>query len=448
MGSVDQASVGRPISIRANTRIAWDLGKLIADELDSRDVGFAVRTSAQLRDELISDGYSVEGDNRRSVRSRLAGKVQTHLVRLLFAGDFSVMWDRRRRQESESWLLAAADLLRGRLAVGYPKLNRFVDRLTGIVFGRSFDGVIVQITPSWLNEELTDPAATVIAVVESWDHYCKMPTGYYPDLAVCWNQRLMEGWCSYQGARTACVGYPHKLSYASQPLDIARSVDGPFVYAFTTSSDSPLFEEELELVRCLALHFRPTESELLLKFKPTDKQSVQDRIAQELNVECWGATGSDDRNGANYSLTEEYNTGRRDLLAGVRSVISFGTTFALDAAAMGVPVTQLDIRNMETSFPGLADAASNEHLANLLYPDGASVFRPFDRADLGGIVSRIVSSPHLEPTDFTAEVRAWLLPSGSSADAIEELCTYIEDARRLPRRTGSVRQRWLRRSSP
>ena len=416
----------RPVDLRLESRVAWDVGRLIADELRRRNVSFRVVTTSDLAAELNQQGYPATTFPRRSKRQRLSSLVQQHLVLLLFAGDFSTMWDRRRRTYGKPRIIRFADSFRSIVRLNYPFLNRVVDYLTGLVYGNRLDRVIVQITPSWHNESLTDRLSTVFAIVESWDHHCKMPTGYFPDHVVAWNHRLLDRWMAYQGAHIGSVGYPHKLAYTAEvPPEQENQEASRYIYAFTLSSEAPGFAEELELARRLAKAFDQNGAPLTLKLKPAEALEVQHAIATDMQLEVLGAGAG---RGANYSLTSEYNHDRKKQLGAALGVITFGTTFALDVAASRLPLIQLDLRKLQLDYPLLASIASNEHLAELLYPEGSRVFRPERASDLDEIVGAIVGNSTDQPVEFSASTHGWLFPPWSSEDAISKLGWEIQQA--------------------
>ncbi|NNE35597.1 MAG: hypothetical protein HKN13_10180 [Rhodothermales bacterium] len=310
-----------------------------------------------------------------------------------------------------------------RIPIGPPERNRIVHSITGLVYGSSFNGLRIQVTPSWLNEDLCDRSARVLAVVESWDHHCKMPTGYHPDAVVCWNERLLAAWNEHQGARTSHIGYPHKLGYATTAEPSSASSEPHFLYAFTLSSHSPDFDEEVALVHRVAAIAAECGVKLDLKFKPAELQEVQQRVKGELLLDGWGGKGNG--SGDAYRLTRDYNDERIDELGRATAVISFGTTFALDVAAANTPMAQFDLSQLDDGFQTLRALAANEHLKDLLYPTGLPAFRPKNLAGLDSQLRDMFTNPNERPADFTKATREWLLPDASTASAIQDLGDLI-----------------------
>ena len=414
------------VRIQVGSKVAWDLGALVADLCRDAGMDYRVDAGDSVRDDVIAAGHPLTvRPATRPRRQQAARLVQQWLLVSTFGPAFSSMWARRRERYAPLPVSNALAYAVDRSQVPASSLNRLIGRATGLLFGSDFDGVIIQITPSWMNERLCDRSARTVALVESWDHHCKMPTGYWPDVVVGWNQSLTDAWMQRQGAVEGRSGYPHKLAYAAEASWSRPAPSDVAVYAFTLSSHARGFDEEVVLAGQITGELRRSGASVRLKFKPAESAEVERQVSQQLRVDGWGAVGRG--RGDEYRLEPGYNQARVAELRDALFIVCFGTTLALDAAAAGTPVAQLDMRSMTYRYPTLARLAANEHLCELLYPDGAAALRPTSVTELNAMIAGVAAGEDQTARHFTDYCRSWLLPGWTQTEALRNLQDLIAE---------------------
>lgn len=262
-----------------------------------------------------------------------------------------------------------------RVLLRFPKIrresvNRTLQRLTRPVVSNVFPCQnLLCVTRIADAHVLCADGLHVTSLMESWDHPSKAPMGYPSDLVFVWNEALVNEWRRYQGDDDVRIGFPIKLAYAiagSRP-----AIDGhtwrhkKLLYPATYSSYSAsgLFEEELRLISELCATSARAGLKVHLKPKPNGRRGEFDRlVSTHPNLEIAsesGASGPGD-----YFPTEEYNEARIALLDRCDAVVNLATTFALDSAALGLPVFQLEIVAPRT-FPRISENFAFQHLGHL-----------------------------------------------------------------------------------
>ncbi len=252
----------------------------------------------------------------------------------------------------------------------------------------------------------------VTSLVESWDHPSKAPLGHVSDLVFVWNEALVADWHLYQGDNDVRIGYPAKLAYALEhgrpTIDRADWRHGTILYPATYSSFSAtgLFEEELILIGALCRTAARAGLKIHLKPKPNGRRGEFVHLVDEhsnLEVgEDGGVTGPTD-----YFPTEDYNNRRLALLERCDAVFNLATTFALDSAAFGLPVFQIEV-DAPKVFPRITENFTFQHLT---YFTGNRdlVYRVTDTIPVDAAIGPDICARRADrAADLARNLRRWL----------------------------------------
>ena len=203
----------------------------------------------------------------------------------------------------------------------------------------------------------------VITVVESWDHPYKFPIGYVSNKVFVWNNALKRDWKIYQGDKDIEFGYQAKFDYIikqKNKCDVSsKTLNCMYPFSTSSRSDKFLYADEIKLVNHLAQFFLKKDLELSIKPKPSTPKGELDYFNKYPNVKVLSYQNSLD--GANYTLSKNYNEKRIEDLDSVDCVISRGTTFVLDAALYRKPVILLNFKTEQ--FPALSNLNNFPHLS-------------------------------------------------------------------------------------
>lgn len=342
------------------------------------------------------------------------GKLHRALV-FIFAGSGSSEYYRHLRAEGATgvWHKAAWSFARRWPSRAYVDVNRSASRIISLLLSNPFPTRrVVAISPSSSPHLLCGRAQDVITLIESWDHAHKVPAGYVSRMVIAWNEDLADDWRRYQGGAEFIVGYPLKLRHA---LEFGRGVrkrhgTAPVaMYAAATSATTThrgWFHDELVLVNDIALATDQAGWRLLIKPKPNGRPGDFDRIAQRFPHVEVGAYG-DARTPSEYYLERSYNERRMKELASCDLVINYGTTFALDAAAAGCPILQLDLRHA-VRYPEVARWSRGVHIEKYLLDDQDSVLVHHGPSSVVDTLAARLSSLGNGPIRFSAKLRDWL----------------------------------------
>jgi hypothetical protein len=262
---------------------------------------------------------------------------------------------------------------------------------------------------------LTARGQRTITIVESWDHPMKKPAGYLTTTVVGWNADINADWIKLQGANSSVIGYPVKLGYAlSQAGRPSSAADRKRVmYAVGTSSNTDRrdqYEGEREVIEHVCRATRSSGWELLIKPKPNGRTGDFDDFDQRYEHVSIGAY-REAASALDYFLDEDYNAVRHAELESCDLVVNCWTTFGLDAAAAGVPVLQLDLRDFDR-WPSVAKGSRNYHLATYLV-GRADAFRPDPGRELADTLAEELRDPMPRAVRFTEAVRSWVVPSSA-----------------------------------
>lgn len=365
-----------------------------------------ILTSAR---EMFPDARPLPGSRRIDALSRLQGLTIQSLTSLT-PGDNA-------RNRTAFAPTGRAARITHRLLDRLPKvaprtLNRWATKTTGGVVPDVF-GVreVYAITPVDTPVVLNRRGLRVSAVLDSWDQPVRRTAGFTADRVLAWNRDLAEDWVRIQGGSDIDTIDAYRLQYALQSRrrrgTWTPSENDVVLYPMaTTPNRDSWYRAELRLVEALCEATEGTGRTLLVKPKPNsgpgDLEQLVSRFDHVVVGEYLGTEATPD-----WRITDAYNEVRLAELDRSSCVISTVTTFALDAATAGVPVLQLDLRDVR-ELGALADAANNAHLVQHLYPrSSASLFRPGSLDELRSIVADL---DRLEPQMRAAsdELATWL----------------------------------------
>lgn len=254
---------------------------------------------------------------------------------------------------------------------------------------------------------------TVDTVIDSWDHPVRRTAGYKTRTAVAWNESIGKDWQRFQGAELVAIGPPVKLQYALDrpPRPHAdRGVDRIALYPVATSPMAPeWYSDECRFIDAVCRATAQAGWELLLKPKPMTAAGSLDTFAKRY-AHVRVCRYHESRGALDYRLDDAYNETRLHDLDQASLVISTVTTFGIDAAAAGVPLVQVDLREMG-DIPALAAAAQNYQLETYLYPNTRKcIIRPVSLDEGERDLALLLSSADLEASsEASAALRRWLV---------------------------------------
>jgi hypothetical protein len=306
-------------------------------------------------------------------------------------------------------------------------INAFLGRLGSFGMANPFKTKTVIVGSLNASAELLGARKqSVITVMESWDHAVKVPNGYASDMVFTWNEALAVDWQRSQGDNNVHVFYPLKLRYARDVVHGWPPVETPperpfFVYSVASThrfSIGILVKIEDRLIRDLACAAVDAGWDLFIKPRPNGENGEFDAIMRDFpNVRVGSIVEQVASQPADYFLSESYNETRFDEIRGATFILNAFTTFGLDAAAAGLPVLQLDLRQTD----GYADSAQifdNYHLKNYILPR-EHVFRPIN--DFVGSFKNIINNSGDIAENYSNDLEKWLFNGRREADAIADL---------------------------
>ena len=366
--------------------------------------------------------------------SRQLRRLHSALTVSLTDWDFSTSYRMRMEEQitqarrSRRALLRTLDRVPGMRG---PALNRLLDVAQRVRRSNPYpsDHLLV-VSPAVVPYLLPSSGLRIDTLMESWDHPSKKPAGYRTHRIIGWNQDLNEDWTAFQGPAEHLVGYPFKLRYFLEPtrgpLAGSNHRRGTVMYAATSSSMyryGRVWEEESRLIDGIAEACRQAGLRLLVKPKPTGVPGEFDVLAtrhDHLHVAPYGQASTP----VDYFLDDAYNEQRLHDLRRVDLVITFGTTFAIDAAAAGVPVLQLDLRPAADLFPDSAFVSHNHHLARHLLSRAPHTFR-IEGNSWRPALSEFLATDSAMPHEYSASLRAWIKPDAPCESATNRLVEAI-----------------------
>lgn len=281
-------------------------------------------------------------------------------------------------------------------------------------------GAVLAVTRSDVRHLLCAGGLDVVSLMESWDHPPKAPMGYPSRTAFVWNAATRDDWIEFQGGEDVRVAYPFKLRYALESRVQSSAADLILYPAtFSARSDPTFFSAELALLEHLCRAARTADMRLLVKPKPNGLEGeFASLLARHPGVEL--APYKDNDGSTGYFLDEEYNRQRLDLLARCALVVNLGTTFALDAAAAGVPVLQLRLDDA-TRFPLLSQADRWVHLQRHFLSRPELLCRIGEGDDIDARLAEGLTSDGHRARAFSDHLRGWLSGAGGASRAIDDI---------------------------
>lgn len=345
-------------------------------------------------------------------RDRIANNTAAVLVRSLTSlalGDNDRLPDEFRPSNR---IVATVHAVLRRIPRVSPKtLNRTARILTSLIVSDAFHAnAIYAIAPVSFPVLLNRRGTKATAVIDSWDQPIRRTAGFVANEAVAWNLDLAEDWRRVQGCANTGTMPATRLEYAlalrrSAPAEINDK--GYLLYPMaTTAQRRAWYEGELRLVEAICSATVDSGRELLLKPKPNSGPGDLESLAARFPHVRVGNYLSETRS-SDWLITPSYDQTRLSEMAGAYCVISTATTFALDAATAGVPILQLDIRNM-VELGQFADAAHNSHLVRHLYPRmGRALAAPRTLADLSDVI-RALPQQEAEMVEASDALAEWI----------------------------------------
>jgi hypothetical protein len=195
----------------------------------------------------------------------------------------------------------------------------------------------------------------VYTVMESWDHAMKTPNSYLSKKVFLWNNDLQNDWTTYQKDNYTYNIYPLKLRFAKNNKFEKRKVKDKVVYAvaFTSLYSNPVAETmEKKVIKDLCEVTKLLNLDFLIKPRPISSAHEFKPFLDSYDHVALGYYNPPEKNPSFYSLNDDYNKKRFNEIKDALFTINCFTTFALDSALIGIPVLQLDLRNIypDTSF--------------------------------------------------------------------------------------------------
>ena len=209
---------------------------------------------------------------------------------------------------------------------------------------------------------LNKKSLEVYTVMESWDHAMKIPNSYLSKKVFLWNNDLQDDWKSYQKDSDTDNIYPLKLRFAKNNKFKNRKVKNKVVYAvaFTSLYSNPVAEKmEKKVIKDLCEATKLLNLDFLIKPRPISSPDEFRPFLEGYDHVNVGYYNPPEKNPSFYSLDDEYNKKRFDEIKDALFTINCFTTFALDSALIGVPVLQLDLRNI---YPNTSFFYDNHHI--------------------------------------------------------------------------------------
>lgn len=208
---------------------------------------------------------------------------------------------------------------------------------------------------------LTPIANRLTLIMESWDHPMKEPYLVAPARHLAWNSDLAEEARQFQGlSSVACLENSLKFRYVSEfkeidPLflvsrltenlaeDLIENTKQKYlVYPMCTSSSYNGFAGEIAFLEDLSTQLKTSGIPLYVRPYPLAPAKDIERIRRVAGVTVGYSTAL--KNGSDV-LHEPSQIHKYLLIRNAVAVINVGTTFALDAAAIGTPVVQLRLED-------------------------------------------------------------------------------------------------------
>lgn len=281
------------------------------------------------------------------------------------------------------------------------------------------------------------PGLEIYTLLGSWDHPGKFPVGHPSKKVFVWNKSLKEDWIYFQGNSEEHISYSypvlHKYVLSAKNgmkniPDVSSGLTFMYPATFSSWSKEGSFEEELILLEALCKETKKYGHKLFIKPKPNSKKSEFDYFKRYPNVEIGKYSDSNNSNISKFVLSDSYNNSRLEELNKSDVVINLGTTFALDAAAYGLPVIQL-LMNNEHSFPNLSRIQYSPHLARHYYSKKDFLFELNHGSNLTEQFTFLSNSSKIntKAESYSRYLREWLNPVDDFDNAIQNVADICLD---------------------
>ena len=233
---------------------------------------------------------------------------------------------------------------------------------------------IYYVTPNFHPELISKYSQKTSIIMESWDHFYKLPI-YSPDVKVfTWNSdlasdlfRVNNKFFKIQYMAPLKLVEPENMKEAEHQymLDsswVSKLKSGVLYPMALNDNDNPeAYSEELVLIKKLSQYFKFLGLKILVKAKPGSGPDGFSELEIDDNIELLPRYES--RSGLEF-LNAEYHSYRYQLISQARFVVNLSTTFALDAAYAGRGFLQLNISNL--GLNSLERYAHNFHVEKYL----------------------------------------------------------------------------------
>lgn len=375
------------VSIVATTSVGWNTAEPVYSKM--KDYVKEIHVFAPL---LIKDKMDLTPNNTCKIAFHdVNALLQQHkLVRLLhsllsifltpfdFSENYKIILNKKLKRlgalsKPVLFLKKVGPKIRG------DKVNFIICKLLGPFIPNVFPTqniLIITQFDSPLAALLTNKNQFRVTLIESWDHAAKSPMGYTSDNVFLWNNKLKENWLEYQGDSKLHTCFPYKLGYAinHQRTKESQATLKYWMYAATFSEHSnQFFIEELLFLERICKTAESQHRQVYIKPKPNSDAIHFQHLEQQFTNVIIGR-GQNSKTPNSYFLDERYNKTRIQELEKTKLVINIGTTFALDAAAFGIPVFQFILLDKE-KYPNIYKIRNYPHLKEHIYSNTEYLYK-------------------------------------------------------------------------
>lgn len=414
-------------------------------ELQRRKVGIHFVVDHQVRmlcKEELQGALSIMEMDQLDSRYDLEKLLHSFLRLAFTTKDFSPIYQRWLQQRlvgksKISRVFAQLAILCGRKCA-LDRVNSRLNFWLGYIMRNPFiTKKLIYITTTNKPHLLCGRGLEVYTIMESWDHPGKAPIGHTSSKVFVWNAALQQDWADFQGDTNLACAYPIKIAYAIgannlRKGELLKPQNNRIMYPLTfgSTSDKQMFIEELRFIKELCVATEKAGVKLLIKPKPNSIDSGElNEFLEFTHVEV--GRHQINQGGGHYRLSGHYNEQRLDELRKCDAVINLATTFAMDAAAFGLPVIQLEIE-CPVQYPLLSSLTEFPHLQRHLYCYQSSLFKLNDCALISQQLNFLSDSECYLQTarDFSMRLREWLIPDWSLEEAVRQVidsCLQSED---------------------
>ena len=430
------------ISIVIDFKIYAYLFHPIVKKLVDRKIAVFIYTTSGIADfikEIFEGEKLVEVIELDSIKRKHKTRFRIHrsLLILCTRKDFSFQFMKRREQITKQYKGIQGLMLR--IAKYTPKIqnlkiNVFLSNVMSIGLTNPFKTERVLVGSLNASAELLSAKdQKVYTVMESWDHAVKDPNGYTSDHIFAWNESLGVDWKKNQGEDNWSAMYPLKLRYAKNEVRKnnlwanRERLDRPLcVYAVASTrqfSINVLCDIENRIIKDLVIATEDAGWDLLIKPRPNGKIGEFDHFSNKNKHVSVGNIHKDTiKDPANYYLDDQYNSLRFREVLRADLVINAFTTFGLDAAAAGIPVLQIDLRE-SVDYKDSWLVYDNYHIKNhLLTRKGVLRFK--GKKFSGAMTDYLTNSSGKEFV-HRDDLYEWLFPKRSMNESIENMINIL-----------------------